>query len=60
MEVAFWLPDDNRRIRRKYIALDTEVGLSHQPHVILNQARIDDIMLREIIRRRGNSSNGAV
>ncbi|KAF9777961.1 hypothetical protein IL306_004291 [Fusarium sp. DS 682] len=60
MEVAFWSPDGNGRIRRKDIARDTEVGLSHQPHVILNQARINQMMLQEITHLQWNRSNGVV
>ncbi|KAF4341962.1 phenol 2-monooxygenase [Fusarium beomiforme] len=60
MEVAFWSPDDNDELARKDLAYDTEEGLSHQPHVILNQARINDLMLQEIIRLRGNGSSGVL
>ncbi|KAF9774737.1 hypothetical protein IL306_007230 [Fusarium sp. DS 682] len=60
MEVAFWSPDDNDGLSRKDLAYDTEEGLSHQPHVILNQARMNDLMLQEIIRLRGNGSSGVL
>ncbi|KAF5678187.1 putative phenol hydroxylase [Fusarium denticulatum] len=60
MEVAFWSPDDNEGLVRKDLAYDTEEGLSHQPHVILNQARINDLMLQEIIRLRGNGTSGVL
>ncbi|KAG4271486.1 hypothetical protein FPRO04_10926 [Fusarium proliferatum] len=60
MEVAFWSPDGNEGLVRKDLAYDTEEGLSHQPHVILNQARINDLMLQEIIRLRGNGTSGAL
>ncbi|KAF4946265.1 hypothetical protein FSARC_14239 [Fusarium sarcochroum] len=58
MEVAFWSPNDDDRLQRKDLAYDTEEGLSHQPHVILNQARINEMMLQEIIRLRGNGLSG--
>ncbi|KAM0244229.1 hypothetical protein ACHAP5_006442 [Fusarium lateritium] len=60
MEVAFWSPDDDGQLQRKDLAYDTEEGLSHLPHVILNQARINDMMLQEIIRLRGNGTSGVV
>ncbi|KAF5565844.1 phenol 2-monooxygenase [Fusarium napiforme] len=60
MEVAFWSPDDNEGLVRKDLAYDTEEGLSHQPHLILNQARINDLMLQEIIRLRGNGTSGVL
>ncbi|KAF5025502.1 hypothetical protein F66182_2407 [Fusarium sp. NRRL 66182] len=60
MEVAFWSPDEQGQLQRKDIAPDTEVGLSHQPHVILNQARINELMLQEIIRLKGNGTSGVV
>ncbi|KAF4435835.1 putative phenol hydroxylase [Fusarium austroafricanum] len=60
MEVAFWSPDDNGGLQRKDLAYDTEEGLSHQPHVILNQARINDLMLQEIIRLRENGTSGVM
>jgi phenol 2-monooxygenase len=60
MEVAFWSPDDNEGLVRKDLAYDTEEGLSHQPHVILNQARMNDFMLQEIIRLRENGTSGVL
>ncbi|KAG5773869.1 hypothetical protein H9Q73_011941 [Fusarium xylarioides] len=60
MEVAFWSPDDDEGLVRKDLAYDTEEGLSHQPHVILNQARINDLMLQEIIRLGGNGTSGVL
>ncbi|CAJ0546761.1 Ff.00g013880.m01.CDS01 [Fusarium sp. VM40] len=60
MEVAFWSPGDDGQLQRKDLAYDTEEGLSHLPHVILNQARINDMMLQEIIRLRGNGTSGVV
>ncbi|KAI6765284.1 hypothetical protein HG531_012383 [Fusarium graminearum] len=60
-EVAFWSPSDTEgTLKRKDLAYDTEEGLSHQPHVILNQARINDLMLQEIIRLRGDGTSGVL
>ncbi|KAM0414647.1 hypothetical protein ACHAPT_013506 [Fusarium lateritium] len=60
MEVAFWSPEEQGQLKRKHVAPDTRVGLSHQPHVILNQARINEMMLQEMIRLRGNGSSGVL
>ncbi|RGP78790.1 phenol 2-monooxygenase [Fusarium longipes] len=60
-EVAFWSPNDtDGSLQRKDLAYDTEQGLSHQPHVILNQARMNDLMLKEIIRLRGDGTSGVL
>lgn len=40
-------------IKRSHYAPDTEPGLSHQPHVILNQARINEMITEEMLRRGG-------
>jgi phenol 2-monooxygenase (NADPH) len=46
LEVAFWGPrESGEGIERKSRAADREKGLSHCPHVILNQARMNGIML---------------
>lgn len=46
-EVTFWTPDPNApgHIRRTGRVQDVEDGLSDQPHVILNQARVHDRLL---------------
>ena len=46
-EVAFWSPDDinSKEIKRNQKVIDTEIGLSEFPHVILSQARIHDFFL---------------
>ena len=51
-ETTFWKPDnaDRRRIARSGRVQDVEDGLSHMPHVILNQARVHDFYL-EIMQR---------
>ncbi|KAK3296514.1 FAD binding domain-containing protein [Chaetomium fimeti] len=46
LEVAFWSPDpDTGGIRRTRYAADKETAVSHQPHVILNQARLNALMM---------------
>ena len=46
-ETAFWRPDaeDRGAIRRTGRVQDTETGLSEFPHVIVNQARVQDYLL---------------
>jgi len=54
LEVCFWGEGDNDGIERKSRAMDTQNGLSHMPHVILNQARMNGLMLGELERlKRG-------
>ncbi|KAF6832405.1 phenol 2-monooxygenase [Colletotrichum plurivorum] len=56
LELAFWTPDEaGEGIRRSHLEPDTEPGLSHLPHVILNQARINELMIEDIERRCGES-----
>jgi phenol 2-monooxygenase len=50
LEVCFWGEDGRGGIERKSRAADRENGLSHVPHVILNQARMNGIMLGEMER----------
>ncbi|KAI1334177.1 FAD binding domain-containing protein [Xylariaceae sp. FL0016] len=72
LEVAFWAPEEakvngeangetkkkeGRGIRRTHFAADTEAGLSHMPHVILNQARVNGLMLEEMRRVGGGKDN---
>lgn len=45
LEVCFWGDDVDGTLTRKRRAMDTENGLSHMPHVILNQARMNGLML---------------
>ncbi|KAI0022097.1 FAD binding domain-containing protein [Xylariomycetidae sp. FL0641] len=60
LEVAFWSsssssgpppaePEDGG-IRRTHAVADTEDGLSHLPHVILNQARVNALLAAEMRR----------
>lgn len=49
LEVCFWGVDETNPtsggITRKSRSIDTERGLSHLPHVILNQARMNGLMV---------------
>ncbi|KAF9877041.1 hypothetical protein CkaCkLH20_05307 [Colletotrichum karsti] len=57
IELAFWSSDGaNGTLRRTDRAPDTPKGLSHQPHVILNQARVNEILLEEMFRRNPHQS----
>ncbi|KAI1282276.1 FAD binding domain-containing protein [Xylaria sp. FL0933] len=68
IEAAFWStdPDDaangrqgvngesgKRGIRRTHSTPDTEAGLSHLPHVILNQARVNAFLTDQMVRASG-------
>ena len=53
LEVVFWADDGSGVIRRTGKTADTQPGLSHQPHVILNQARIN-MLLIELMRKFNN------
>lgn len=50
LEVNFWADDGSGVIKRTGRTADTQPGLSHQPHVILNQARINGLLI-ELMRR---------
>lgn len=46
LEVVFWADTEGSSgIRRTGRTADTQPGLSHQPHVILNQARINMLLI---------------
>lgn len=51
-ETTFWKPDgtNSKKIARSGRVQDVEDGLSHMPHVILNQARVHDFYL-EIMQK---------
>lgn len=51
-ETAFWRPriDDRQCIERTGRVQDTEEGLSEFPHVIVNQARIQDYLLDSMLK----------
>ncbi|KAI1757437.1 FAD binding domain-containing protein [Xylaria castorea] len=67
LEDTFWSDDDDdegsgrqregrdemKGIRRTHCTPDTEAGLSHLPHVILNQARINALLTDEMVRASG-------
>ncbi|PVI04251.1 hypothetical protein DM02DRAFT_193254 [Periconia macrospinosa] len=61
LEVCFWgekadgeeTGAETGGIERKSRAMDTERGLSHMPHVILNQAKMNGLMLGEMKRLSG-------
>lgn len=40
-------------IKCSHYIVDTDPGLSHLPHVILNQARINEMLIEEMIRHGG-------
>jgi phenol 2-monooxygenase len=50
LEVAFWseAQDGAKGIRRTKYAADKETEISHQPHVILNQARLNAMMMGQL------------
>ncbi|KAE8152359.1 FAD binding domain-containing protein [Aspergillus avenaceus] len=50
LEVVFWADDGSGEIRRTGRTADTQPGLSHQPHVILNQARINGLLIGSMRR----------
>jgi phenol 2-monooxygenase len=55
-EVVFWTNFDNesgiQRVRR---TADVLPGISWQPHIILNQARLNDILIKEMTRCSGRA-----
>jgi phenol 2-monooxygenase len=53
LEVAFWASDGEGRIARTSTTADTQPGLSHFPHVILNQARVNGLLLEYMRRTNG-------
>ncbi|GFF73250.1 phenol 2-monooxygenase, putative [Aspergillus lentulus] len=48
LEVVFWADDGSGSIERTGRTADTQPGLSHQPHVILNQARINGLLIEKM------------
>ncbi|CZT53489.1 probable 2-polyprenyl-6-methoxyphenol hydroxylase and related FAD-dependent oxidoreductases [Rhynchosporium secalis] len=57
LEVAFWDSDENGNIVRTSRAADTMPGLSHQPHVILNQAIINGFLMKDMERSNDQGVN---
>jgi phenol 2-monooxygenase len=68
LEVCFWGIDEDENgrgkesgIMRKSRSIDTERGLSHLPHVILNQARMNGLMLgkmESVLKEKGRWKEG--
>ncbi|KPM35874.1 3-hydroxybenzoate 4-monooxygenase [Neonectria ditissima] len=56
LEIAFWASDGKGGLRRTHYAPDLEPGTSHQPHVILNQARINGLMIEDIEKSAGGAA----
>ena len=50
LEVTFWSSDSDGNLVRAKRAADTEPGLSHQPHVIRNQARVNGLLINAMYR----------
>ncbi|KAJ5297319.1 hypothetical protein N7508_007568 [Penicillium antarcticum] len=53
LEVNFWADNGAGVIKRTGRTADTQPGLSHQPHVILNQARINGLLI-ELMHQYNN------
>jgi phenol 2-monooxygenase len=53
LEVTFWADDGKGRILRASRAPDRDEGVSHMPHVILNQARVNGLLLDAMKRFNG-------
>ena len=53
LEVSFWGSNGNGGIARTSRTFDTEPGLSHMPHVILNQARVNGLLIEAMERLGG-------
>jgi phenol 2-monooxygenase (NADPH) len=61
LEIAFWSPADSDAqggIKRKRYAADKETEISHQPHVILNQAKLNELMIGELDSNGGEGRIG--
>ena len=66
LEVCFWGVDESNNathngIMRQSRTVDTEKGLSHLPHVILNQAKMNGLMLKkmaDILKEKGRWQEG--
>ncbi|KAK7426894.1 hypothetical protein QQZ08_006640 [Neonectria magnoliae] len=56
LEIAFWASDGEGGVRRTHYAPDLQPGISHQPHVILNQARINGLMMESIEKSAGSAA----
>ncbi|KAI1654432.1 FAD binding domain-containing protein [Daldinia decipiens] len=55
-ELAFWAPEDGgTEIRRTHYAADRLPGVSHLPHVLLGQARMNELLTNEMESVAGRS-----
>lgn len=55
LELAFWASKETGGIERTHYVADVMPGISHQPHVILNQARMNALLIEEMQRASGSS-----
>ncbi|KAJ5577451.1 uncharacterized protein N7459_006415, partial [Penicillium hispanicum] len=55
LEVNFWADNGTGSIQRMGRAADIQPGLSHQPHLILNQARINELFVELMHKFNGQS-----
>ncbi|ETN40495.1 uncharacterized protein HMPREF1541_04772 [Cyphellophora europaea CBS 101466] len=54
LEIAFWQDSkDGKGLKRVRYSEDTKKGLSWQPHVILNQARVNGLLLGKMAKEGG-------
>ncbi len=53
LETTFWGADNENGIARTSRTADTAPGLSHMPHLILNQARVNGLLLEDMKRCNG-------
>lgn len=50
LEFAFWVAGDDEGLKLKSRVADTPQGLTHLPHVILNQARMNGLLIEAMYR----------
>ena len=60
LEIAFWSGEEESGISRQRYAADLEEGVSHQPHVILNQARVNALMVGDVRRSLGGRGRDGI
>lgn len=61
LEIAFWSGENKEGgISRRRYAADLEEGVSHQPHVILNQARVNALMVGDVRRSLGGEGGDGI
>jgi phenol 2-monooxygenase (NADPH) len=54
-EVTFWGESEDRGIARTGRMADTPPGISHQPHLLLNQARMNEVLIQAMERFNGQT-----